>query len=281
MKTYELMIQWAGRNREGRLIFDERPFVYYDVIVNRPSEGEVYRVIENDSFLYSGKITLHFKAYDPYGKMMYIAYEEEDTDKASDHCGILPSSQMPPAISAKTGNYLVYNPGTETTDLIIRIAGSAPNGMTITNNTTGEKCELIGVVADPNWIEVNSEEGSVRIEPSTEGQFGFEFHNYGYIRLAPCTPFIPDITIKTIPDTDVIEHDAPYLGDDVVGQYIRINGHWRKILEVQDETHLVIDHTTTLTRTHKTCIVTMNEITISGSKLALTKLELEYEPKVR
>ena len=38
--------------------------------------------------------------------------------------GILPATVMPPAPTADSANFLLYNPGTETAHTIVRLAGS-------------------------------------------------------------------------------------------------------------------------------------------------------------
>ena len=281
MHTYEAMMQWVGRDKEGRLIFDDRPFVYYTAISHKPPEGEVYRTRGIGGYVYSGKITLYFKAYDPYGKMMYAACGEEDPDGAMEHCGMLPVSMMPSSPLAHPGSYLVYNPGTEMTEVTIKIAGSAPNGLEIRNETTGDVCQMLGVVTDPNWIEINSDEGSIKIKPSTEDKFAFELHNLGYIRLAPCTPYLRNLSYEMESGSDEIVVYEPYLTQDMVGQYMYINGGWRRIIYVRDDSHAVLAYTPDVDLSGETVIVTMNVITLSGEDLALTKFEIFYEPKVR
>lgn len=144
-EVFEQMLQWIHRDAKGRLIFDDRPFVYYDVCPWKKPEGKIYPMGNSnegsvDSTLWGGTLTLFFKAYDPFGKMLYKSYDDYDFDGAGISSGILETSQMPPSIEAITGDYLVYNPGTETANTIIRIAGSAPNGVMIRNYTNGTAC---------------------------------------------------------------------------------------------------------------------------------------------
>lgn len=81
------------------------------------------------------------KAFSPYGRMLYKATSDLDADGAYITTGIVEEDNMP-AVSAAEGDYLVYNPGTEYTGATIRIAGTAPNGVTIENRTTGTVCKL-------------------------------------------------------------------------------------------------------------------------------------------
>ena len=77
---------------------------------------------------YSGTVTVYFKAYEPFGKMRYMSYDSYDVDGAAMHCGIIATNEMPPSITPTTGSFLVYNPGTQYADVIIRVGGEAPNG---------------------------------------------------------------------------------------------------------------------------------------------------------
>lgn len=63
------MLAWFGRNTKGRLIFDDRPYVFYDVIPSQRIELENYRAIACDNRMkYSGMMTITLKAYCPFGK---------------------------------------------------------------------------------------------------------------------------------------------------------------------------------------------------------------------
>lgn len=53
------MLMWFDRNTKGRLIFDDRPYVYYDVIPSQRIELENYRAIACDNTMkYSGMMTI-------------------------------------------------------------------------------------------------------------------------------------------------------------------------------------------------------------------------------
>lgn len=75
--TLEKMLQWVHMESSGRLIFDDRPFVYYDVCPTKKPDGKIYPTsnsfARNGERLYSGTINLYFTAHDPYGKMLYNA----------------------------------------------------------------------------------------------------------------------------------------------------------------------------------------------------------------
>lgn len=42
IETYEQMLLWLHREKEGKLIFDDRPYVYYEARPAKVVEGKVY-----------------------------------------------------------------------------------------------------------------------------------------------------------------------------------------------------------------------------------------------
>ena len=65
----------------------------------------------------------------------------------------------------------------------------------------------------------------------------------------------------------------------MVGQYIYLNGAWRKIEAYINARQISIDTVMTKNGAESTMIVTMNEMEIEGGELTL--LECVFEPKVR
>lgn len=204
------MIQWLHRDKVGKLVFDDRPFVYYDARVAKTIEGKTYTTGHEhkygDERLYSGTITITFKADDPFGKMTYTYYDENDIDNAMARCGIISKEEMPTAVLPAIGDYLIYNPGTETSDTVIKIAGKAPNGVKITNRTTGDVCELITLPSSSSeYLELDSDSGSVFKLPTKPDDFAFEYHDFGFIRLAPCIPYERDVAVSYMEGSNQVD----------------------------------------------------------------------------
>lgn len=57
--------------------------------------------------------------------------------------GILPAAMMPSAPVAASGSFLIYNPGTERAQTVIRVTGDAGDGVLIRNLTTGQRCKIV------------------------------------------------------------------------------------------------------------------------------------------
>ncbi len=69
---------------------------------------------------------------------------------------VLPEAQMPAAPTASSTEFLMYNCGTEYAHTILNVAGEGD--VTITNETTGQVCKIVGLTnaATGNvnrWIE--------------------------------------------------------------------------------------------------------------------------------
>lgn len=125
-KTMEQIVRWLDRRTSGRLVFDERPDVYYDVVPSARIEFEDYSYTKYGKTLHAGEFTIHFTAYDPFGKLTKkFLRTGEEMDYSTN---LISETQMPPAPSVTDTSFLVYNPGTERTGLILRVAGDAPNG---------------------------------------------------------------------------------------------------------------------------------------------------------
>lgn len=143
-ETRERIRAWLDRKTSGRLIFDDRPFVYYNVRPTKTEPGKLYTTRHGGSSFdrYSGTFTLTFTAYEAFGFLKYKYYTDYDQDGAGVYCGMLEENEMPAAPTAASESFLLYNCGTEPCGAKITLAGSAPNGVVIKNKTNGTKCAL-------------------------------------------------------------------------------------------------------------------------------------------
>lgn len=62
--------------------------------------------------------------------------------------GILSADIMPNAPTAAGESFLIYNPGTEQAQTVIRIAGDVGDGVVIRNLTTGQRCRVMDLKAN-------------------------------------------------------------------------------------------------------------------------------------
>lgn len=279
LKTFEDMICWIHSDNKGDQVFDDRPFVVYSAVVWKKPTGKVYTIKnENDiNEVYSGTISIFFKCYEPFGKMTYNAYDTYDVDGAMAHCGIIEKSEMPDKISPSVGTYLVYNPGTEVCDTIIRVAGSAPNGLTI-ENSSGDICKQVSLPSS-GYLEINSDYGTVKAMPTNE--LAFEYHDDGYIRLLPCTPYERDVEVVYTEDSNIVSFSTRLTDNTLIGRYMRLNGEWLRIVSINSDDSVIVNKRLSISGTEHTMIAAMNELTVSGDGASLTQFEIEYVPLLR
>lgn len=103
---------------------------------------------EDDRLLFSGTFEACFTAYDPFGKMLRATYADAPMKGELEATGILPAAMMPPAPVAAGGSFLIYNPGTERAQTVIRVTGDAGDGVLIRNLTTGQRCKIVDLRPD-------------------------------------------------------------------------------------------------------------------------------------
>lgn len=182
--TREKIRRWLGRNTSGRLVFDNKPFVYYNV---RPSDVITGKIYLDTDESYSGTFTIKFMAEEPFG---YLARKSGITDDhAEDYCGIIETANMPAAPTTSSFNFDVYNPGTEACGLSIKIAGSCSNPFRFFNERNQTRCVISSLPSSSLYLDINGDTGNILTYLSTPdigASSGFAYHDYGFIRLEPC-----------------------------------------------------------------------------------------------
>lgn len=304
-QTKEDIMRWFGRNTKGRLIFDDRPGVYYDVIPNDRLEFDDYRGMSCDGMKYKGILTIHLKAYCPFGKLLPsqmvndvpfvgtaivgVSIAGSEAMDADNETIILFTAQMPSSTYDVSGSsFYIYNPGTEPTPLQIRIAGTTTNDAIITNVTNGQTCAVRGMTAGNTtsvnkYLKIDTDTGRVTlvgqaIPMGETEELAFDMHDLGYIWLAPMDDFARDITISYTNGSTTITSEGKF-DTWMVGKYVWLNDAWRKISAYVDADTLTLSAAMDATGSQTTDIVTMNEITFTG--FTLSKLEMSYTPRMR
>ena len=191
--------------------------------------------------------------------------------------------------NTSTNTYLIYNPGTEPTPIVITLGGTSTGTAindvattTITNKTNGSKCVLLGITPGittdaGKLLKIDTETARVTLE-GVDTQMAFNLHDNGYIWLSPCTPFVRNIFVSYTNGSTNISSIGGFT-EEMAGQYIYLNGAWRKIFRYVDADTLTLKSNMDATGGEPTQIVTMNEIEFAD--MTLTHLEMDYTPRVR
>lgn len=273
----EAIRRWLDKDTYGRLVFDERPFCYYDVRPTKVVTGKEYSGTNacHENRLYSGTFTVTFTAYKPYGKMFLTSYDDDDMG-ASDYCGILQQDLMPDSPTTASRQFLLYNPGTEPCDLIIEIAGTAASGLNIRNDTNNTECKLLGLPTGGNVLKIDGSIGYM----SVGGEKAFEYHDIGYVALSPYGNIWRGVHASGTASTVTLS--GMKTTPDMAGKYIYMDGEWLRINTVTSDTTLNVAKTFTGTVTEENGIITgMNDIRVYGDgAITLTTLNIDYTPTV-
>lgn len=193
----ESIYRWLYRGTRGKLVFDHKPYCWYDAVASKRIVITLYdHKNGNGNKLYAGTFTATFTSYEPFGRMLQTSYSGEVDDRTLAHTGLLPASMMPETPSLASRSFLLYNPGTEAANTIIRLAGDVGSGLLTRNLTTGQRCKVIDLEANSllegQVLELDSYRGQTRTVLGEHIETAFPFHDEGYITLAPCTPFVRD-----------------------------------------------------------------------------------------
>ena len=292
--TREKIRRWLGRNTKGKLIFDDRPFVYYNVRPSDVTSGEIY----NDTGKYSGTFTVVFTAYEPFGYLTRKYNTSSTKDGAEDYCGMIASSLMPAAPTVSDTSFQVYNPGTETCGLDIIIRGSTDNPIRFVNQRNGSVC-VISSLPGSRYLDINGDTGFVKIKTSVSGtayEPGFAYHDKGYIRLEPCETWT-DVAYTAAENGSLYDITPTEftVTEDMVGAYIQFNSPTTRNATVQavnmsaNKLTCELGGSGTFVASGKMRLSTMNKIDIqeqnasgnwSGpSSLSITTIRIDYQPR--
>lgn len=263
------------------MIFDERPFVSYDVRPTKVASGKRYAVYnsETGAETYSGTFTVTFSAYAPYGRLHYKDYTDFDAEGAGQYCGMVEHDEMPASPTVSSRDFLLYNCGTQPCDTLFLMGGTASSGLTITNNTNGTSCTLTSFPST-GYLEIDSRYGSIAWVHGNDRDLAFNYHVKGFVTLDPYMACEDEIVAGyTGGSTTVVRQNADF-DERFVGKYIYIDGGWRKITAVSAGGTATVNSAPTHTGVEQTKAVTMNEISITGENLTLTRLEADYFPVI-
>lgn len=295
--TREKIRKWLGRNTTGRLIFDERPFVYYNVRPGEIVSGKIYNDL-NDT--YSGTFSVTFLAVDPFGYLTRKSNSGTETDGASNYCGIISANMMPDSPTTSSTVFDVYNPGTENCGLSIKMSGSCNKPIRFFNNRNKTECVINALPSSGLILDLNGDTGLViDYASNAPDNFsnGFAYHDYGMVRLEP------DVTYTGIAYT-ATENGTAYMvtptglavTEELVGGMIHFNTPATRtatIASVNTSTGVLtcmLGGSGTLSETGTMNVSTENRINIqekndSGnwiapSTLIMDSIEIDYKPRL-
>ena len=176
--------EWVRRDTSGTLVFDDMPFVYWNV---RPAKIPVGNWYLDYNESHSGSVTISFNAYEPFG---YLTRKSNTTlnpgDNSEAYVHFLLDDDMPPEPTTSSTTFKIYNPGMEVCGLSIEVAGTTDNPFRFFNEQNGTYCEFNSIPSGL-VLAINGDTGFVDVHVANTSlkENGFAYHNNGVVRLEP------------------------------------------------------------------------------------------------
>ena len=297
MATREKIRRWFGRNTKGRLILDDFPFVYFNVVPGEVVSGKIYN---DTNGTFSGTFTVSFLAEEPFGYLMRKSNAGNENDHAEDYCGLIPSSMMPQSPTTSSRSFNVYNPGTEPCGLRLILAGSCSHPIRFVNSRNNTKCVITSFPTSLT-LDINCDDsGLVKVyaganENSYEN--GYAYHDMGTIRLEPCDR--TDNVNYTASQNGTKYNITPsgiVVSEDLVGATLRFTNpstRYAHVDSVNTSTGVLLctlEGSGTFQTSGTMRVLKMNSITIeeknnngnwvTPTTLSLSKFQIDYQPRL-
>lgn len=285
----EKILRWLAPGKRGQLVLDDRPYCYYDVVIGAEMSIDEYPVVTVNGTRYSGIFKLSMIAHDPHAKLFEKTIEFGDTSGAYDETGLIPEEMMPAAPTTDGSWFLAYNPGTERCGLTVRIAGDTgeDGSVVLYNEATGQTCTVKYLTKELTtdagmWVEIDGAQMETRWQGAATSEIDYRHHDDGYLALVSGMPAVKDIVVSYVQGGGAVSSPDGRFDDEMTGQYIFLNGDWRLITLVRNPFEMEVAWTADATANENTVVATMNRITVTKTGGAtLSKLEIDYQPKVR
>ena len=275
----ERIRRWLDEKASGDLIFDDRPYVRYRVRPSKIVTGKIYEQDPDYVFgrKFNGTFNITFQAEDPLGYLTQLVDEDILNTERENFCNLIRTDMMPAKPGVSDTSFMIYNQGTVPCGVTFQIAGTAPNGLTIRNNTNGTRCVLRGLPED-GTLNIDSSTGLI----STTSIYGTEptflYHDYGHLRLEPndemnYTGFL--IYNQGSQNAEIIL-EVP---EDLTGMYLYIDDAWNRINSMDSEGNITLARAALSSGSEYVHLAKMNEMNIAGDGVTLTTLDYSYEPR--
>ena len=290
--TRQKIKQWVKMGTSGQLIFDDMPFVFWNVHPGKIPVGKWY-LDTNES--HSGTVTITFTTYEPFGYLTRLSNAQSDDDNADEYCNLIPSSEMPSNPSTSSTTFDVYNPGTEECGLSIDVSGSTSNAVRFFNNANGTYCAIESLPSSNVRLKINGDTGFISVGSGNEN--GFAYHDKGFVKLSPnCSYHNADYIYQGMSGTEyLIDVPGIPVTDDMKNAVLVLNGVSNTTFRV-NAVNTVIKRLTcvrtgsgTPDASGKCTLYTYNKIDIqekSGSSwvtpttLTLNSISVNYHPRI-
>lgn len=211
----------------GKLVLGRRPWVYYNATITSYDDTQLTNK-------FNGMITIRMQCFYPFGRCEFLNLDPNDPyydDIVANSNMVVNMTNAFPIeytnLTAETQLH-VMNPGNETADVAIEIAGDVGQGVLIENRTTRQTCKIVAMSAAETtqagkYYVCDSLNGYCYLTNGTDKEIKYLWHDRGFIQIQPARTIarnlVGEVATLVTPseERDVIHsHSMP---DNLVGKY--------------------------------------------------------------
>lgn len=293
--TRQAIKNWLRRDSRGELMFDDKPFVYWNVHPGKIPVGNWY--IDNNE-KHSGTVTIVFNAYEPFG---YLTRKSGSImippDHSEEYVNFIDPEDMPDDPTTSGTSFDIYNPGTENCGLSISVSGSTENPIRFFNENNGTFCSFESLPAGGLIVGIDGNTGyvSAHMPNSTSYTNGFAYHDKGVIQLAPNVGR-SDVSYRYIGKNgtyyvlELIGYDATNMLDNATVKVSGLNTTLtiESVSSVLNRINCSAESSVTVPSSGTCSIYTLNHILVEEKNgaawvapytLQLTSIAVDYDPR--
>lgn len=293
--TRQAIKNWLRRDSKGELIFDDKPFVYWNV---HPGKIPVGNWCLDTDETHSGTVTITFNAYEPFG---YLTRKSGTnlipSDHSEDYVNFISPEDMPADPTTSSTSFDIYNPGTEECGLTIAISGTTQHPIRFFNENNGTYCSFESLPAGGLIVGVDGNTGFVftHMPNSSDYASGFAYHDKGVVQLQPNTGR-SDVSYRYIGKNGthyVLELDGYIVTDMVDNATVKVSGVNTPLTVdsfsvALNRINCTAENSVTIPASGTCSIYTLNHIRIEEKNgiawetpysLQLTSIAVDYDPR--
>lgn len=221
----------------GKLVLGRRPWVYYNATITSYDDTQLTNK-------FNGMITIRMQCFYPFGRCEFLNLDQNnpyyDDIVANSNMVVNMSDSFPIEYTNLTSatQLHVMNPGNETADVALEIAGDVGQGVLIENRTTGQTCKIVAMNASETtqagkYYVCDSLNGYCYLTNGTDKEMKYLWHDRGFVQISPARTLANNLHGQLITNQPALIIDKT-LSNDVVGKYAVVQNKPYKITELQN-----------------------------------------------
>ena len=221
----------------GKLVLGRRPWVYYNATITSYDDTQLTNK-------FNGMITIRMQCFYPFGRCEFLNLDQNnpyyDDIVANSNMVVNMSDSFPIEYTNLTSatQLHVMNPGNETADVALEIAGDVGQGVLIENRTTGQTCKIVAMNASETtrvgkYYVCDSLNGYCYLTNGEDKEMKYLWHDRGFVQISPARTLANNLHGQLITDQPGLIIDKT-LSNDVVGKYAVVQNKTYEITELKN-----------------------------------------------